>query len=715
MGAVLVFNNSNRREAMNYREREILTAILKEPSDYTIGQLAEKFHVSERSVRNDIKSINDFLKKTESGNLVLAERGTVKGNFLKKPTEIRRLQEEQDLYDDKLSKNERISVLSIILATSVGYITIAQMAEMLFVSKATMVKDIESAKKKLKGYGITINAYPNKGFKVSGPESEIRKFVWNEQEKPVVGHFIEGLIPNLKNIREKHSEVIRKLVEEQEHAHGYYLTDYSYQRLTAYIEIMLWRIADGCIAEEHRQSESEFAEMAQDIMKYISLYCSVVPLDSEVVLLSEILDTLRYLKAKEKNQEIVHIQIITRQFIEKVSEILNEDLEIDYELFEYLFNHLASVFRSGKVTYPQDSIFYEIANSNRHVFEAVRDSQHILENFAKRELSEVETVYITIHICAALERKKKQETSIRVALVCHGGIGSSQLLEARLKNSFNMEVVGVFSSHELRYISSEDADLIISTIPLDNSPIDYVKTSILVEGDDYLAIKEKLEEIRTKQTREGRAERRREDSEKVFINQLKSIIYSYDMPDNPNLAREIEYAAVSFFKKNKVKEEKEYIPYLHQLLSEEFIHINISCTDWKDAIRKSAVYLLEEGYISESYVEAMIRNVEINGAYIVISQGFAMPHADLDSGSYRTGMNLIRLSEPVRFGEGAETEVQFVCCLCAVDYKTHVKALINLVNILESAKFKKELLAAPTEKEVARIIREYEYNLEAQI
>ena len=78
-------------------------------------------------------------------------------------------------------------------------------------------------------------------------------------------------------------------------------------------------------------------------------------------------------------------------------------------------------------------------------------------------------------------------------------------------------------------------------------------------------------------------------------------------------------------------------------------------------------------------------------------------------GTIRVGMNLIRLKEPIDFGADEYGPVEFVCCLSAVDHKTHLKAFFNLVNMMQKPQFKEEMKAAKTAKEIALIIEKYEY------
>ncbi|MDR3376385.1 MAG: BglG family transcription antiterminator [Ancalomicrobiaceae bacterium] len=696
---------------MNYREREILFATLSEGSVNNITDLASRFGVSLRTVRNDINSINYFLEGINGGRLDVEEKGTIKSQVKTDISYISSIQADHHAYREKLSSDERLSLLSIILSVSADYITIAQLAAMIRVSKATIVKDIKQVRETLQSRGIQLLARPNKGFQVAGLESAIRRLIMDEQRTVVITRFLEELYPSFKAIRSKQRTLIGRIVTEQEHVHGFFLTDYSYEYVILYVQVMMWRIADGCHIDNLMPECNEFTTFADDITKYVSQYCNIITTTNESIILSSVLSELSYLKKSERNYEIVNIQIVTRRFIGKVSQNLGDDLQVDYDLFDSLYHHLAAVLSGEKKSFLSGSILFEIAKQYPLVFRAVANSQYVLEDYARRGLSDVEIAFVTMHICAALERKKNGENEVRVVLVCHGGIGSSQLLAAKLKNRFSFRIVDVLSAHKVQYINKDRADLIISTIPLESPPIDYVQTSLFLNDRDCIAINDKIEHVKYANTGVRNVHK---DEEICFINRLKSIIGNYDFPGSQEMVRQVEDAAIKFFDKTVNAKECTLSPYLHQFLTEPFIRLDLSCADWQTAVRESASILLEKGYITERYVDAMINNVIVNGPYIIISPDFAMPHAGLGAGALRTGMSLIRLKHPIAFGQEKSTEVGFVCCLSAVDYRTHVKALINLVNILASDTFKSDLGSAETPASAARVIREAEYALEEQ-
>lgn len=76
-----------------------------------------------------------------------------------------------------------------------------------------------------------------------------------------------------------------------------------------------------------------------------------------------------------------------------------------------------------------------------------------------------------------------------VAVVCHSGIGTSQLLMEKLKEHFNFQIVEVLSAHDARSITEEKVDFIISTVPLRGCRLDVHcsdwKDAMLIEKYEY--------------------------------------------------------------------------------------------------------------------------------------------------------------------------------------------------------------------------------------
>lgn len=693
---------------MKKRTQEILLEIINK-KETSIGNLAKSFEVSQRTIRNDLNTINEFLDSNNLSNLTLSSNGVIRK---KDDIEVAYdLISDKDFYTYKLSKEERKIMIAILLIESSEYITLSKIADILYVSRATIINDLGNVKEYLKSGNLTVISHANKGLRLEGMESDKRNFLLNIT---LSDKDYKNLITSLNNqnvLLENDMNKIHKIINEQEHAHGKYLTDSSYNKLKNYLMIAISRLNRGELIEPQNVVYKTTLPMAQDILKYIGQYCNTITTSDEESYLSKILNSLRYLKKNNENESMVKIQLITRQFIESISHELKMNLNDDYDFYQNLSNHLESIFRSENYNFLQNEFIDAVVIKNPNVIAAAKKYIDIIEKYAGREISDIEIAYITIHICAAIERKKNQEIAFHVILVCNGGIGTSQLLLAKLKTHYNFQIVDIVSAHDERNIINKNADLVISTVPLKNLDIDYVIVSPLFTDEDYIRVGSKIDEIRNHRNIPPRIEKK-EVTAKGLLNRLKSVFMEFEDQVPDELRHKITDVIFDYFDDDS-NENIDYTSlYLHHLLPSEHIELDVECDNWREAIRISAKRLLDEGYIEERYIDRMIANVEENGPYVVISSGFALPHEGIDSGTKKVGMNLIRLKNPIEFGDGEDSvEVKFVCCLSATDHNTHLKAFFNLVNMLGQDKFKKAIEDANSSYELSEIIRRYEYSI----
>ncbi|MDO4617774.1 MAG: BglG family transcription antiterminator [Lachnospiraceae bacterium] len=690
---------------MNKRQLDIIDEL--KYRTHTLETLAEKYEVSQRTIRNDINKINDWLYEQKSEPLQLQSGGriAVPGDY----SDSAVFEVEDDYYNYKLSKEERRRIASILLINSPGYITLGAIAEAVYVSRATIIGDLPDIKEFISEGGLQVHSHANKGLRVEGKESDKRKFLF--QLSAFEKREQEGGVTAV-NIEAGSKITIRKIISEQEQVHRLFLSDSSFLKIQKYIGIMLSRNLQGEYLEPQPAGEGEKFLFAQDIMKYIAQYFGIRTTVDEISWLSTMLSSCRYIKKQEFDIASVQIQMLTRQFIHRVSERLGNSLENDYEFFESLSNHMESMLASTAAEFPDNEALKEIIEDNEAVRSAVLAEVSEIEQYAGRSFSENEIMYIAIHVCAALERKKNREIAFHVVISCHAGIGTSQLLMERLKKHFNFQIVDIVSSHEAVTVTPEKADLIISTVPLTGCSVDHIVVSPILTDEDYIRVGSKIDALRNSRNLPSRTETE-ELSATGLIERLQPIVYD-SLPDEEArvLMKQLKREIRRYFNQSREAEEEIFAPALHHLLTPESIQLDVACEDWKSAIRASALPMLQAHMIEERYIDAMIRNVEENGPYIVLSPGFAVPHEGLEMGSVQVGMNLIRLKEPVFFGEEEQEPVEFVCCLSAVDHKTHLRALFNLVNMLSQTELKEALRQVRTPEEAARVIERYEYSLD---
>lgn len=691
---------------MNQRMTAIIH-ILKDSSEILrITDLAERFQVSQRTIRNDLNEINTLLKQNHLPKLTLQRSGQIicPDTF----DQILPFVLTGDFYIYKLSKEERKQVAAALLVNAPGYITLAEIAENLFVSRATIINDLDDIKAYIRENGLQVLSHANKGLRVTGPESQKRWFLL---------YLLQGDMSSQREFITRHISVqagnrviIQKILSEQEHAHKSFLTDTSFQGILLYLGILVNCNLQGEFLEPQPHEDGGKYCMAQDILRYIVQYCNVTTTEDDIRALCSLLNHARYMRRSSFEKDAVKIQMITRQFIAGISEELEINLNNDYDFFENLSNHLESVFSAPSASYPERSVIDEVLEDNQEVVAAVQRKLPMLSHYIERDITEMEVAYIAVYVCAAIERRKNKEIAFRVIVACHAGIGTSQLLMEKLKKRFNFQIVDIISAHEAKNVPHDKADFLISTVPLLDCKLDYIIVSPTFSDSDYTRVGNKIDALRDSRHLPSRISER-EISAKGMIEKLRPVVYESVPEEAPALMKKLRRIIRDYFNQSIEAEAEIFSPYLHHLLPQSNIELDVECTDWRDAVRKSAVKLVERGYIEHRYIDAMITNIEENGPYIVLSKGFAVPHEGLEQGSIRVGMYLIRLKNPVPFGAEELDPVEFVCCLSAVDHRTHLKAFFNLVNMLRDEEFKELLHICRTPEEAAAIIEKYEYSI----
>ena len=691
---------------MNNRMLAIVRELSGPRTSFTIDGLAERHQVSSRTIRNDLDAINESLEEHGLPPVTLARGGLIQvpESFSELLAEI----DPGDYYQYKLSPEERKRVVAAMLVGAADFLTLSSIADTLYVSRATIIHDLDDIKALVAKGGLEVQSYPNKGLRVLGAESAKRDFllklVREQGREQMVGDPTKII-----SLQAGNKIVIQKIVNEQEKVYDRQLTDQSFVNIVQYLGVLVNRNLQGAYIEPQSGNNPDTYLMALSILKFVCQYCNVQTTEDEIAYFSYVLADAKTIHTAGSAGDTLRIQMLTRQLISRLSEELGVDLTDDYDFYENLSNHLISVAAVDQLDITLSPIVEEVIEEHPDVQEAIEKQSHLLEQCEGRSLSRVEIGCIVLHVCAALERKKNKEIAFHVVVACHAGIGTSQLLLERLKKNFNFRIVDIISAHGASEVTPEQADLIISTVPLSGCAVETVTVSPLLSDEDYLRIGTKIDTLRNSRHLPTRIEEKGITANGL-MERLVPLIHEIAPEQEKPLVRAIRKEVRHYLRQSVESEAEIFAPYLHHLLTVDHIQLDVECQDWKEAIAASAQPLLEGKYIESNYIEAMIQNTLDNGPYYLLSPGFAMPHAGLEEGSVKVGMNLIRLKEPVVFDD-EEDPVEFVCCLSAIDHRTHLKAFFNLVNLLQKEGFKDQLRQCRTPEEMTSVIEHMEYTL----
>ncbi|MPQ44910.1 PTS sugar transporter subunit IIA [Clostridium tarantellae] len=146
---------------------------------------------------------------------------------------------------------------------------------------------------------------------------------------------------------------------------------------------------------------------------------------------------------------------------------------------------------------------------------------------------------------------------------------------------------------------------------------------------------------------------------------------------------------------------------ISKFLDEDVIELDVNVENWEEAVKKAGELLVKKGLVQKEYVQAMINTVKEMGAYIVISEGIAMPHGRPEDGVNAVGVSLITLKTPVEFGNKEYDPVKVVICLCAKNHESHIELLKNLMVVLEDDEFVKKIDLCKSKKDIIDLLERY--------
>lgn len=682
---------------MNRRQMDILGRIIEDPKFYKVSKLAQITNMSSRTIYNDLVDIHDHFLRQGLDIITFNDNGCIEINEEKELNEF--LLDKIKFDDYELNTEERKSIIICLLLLSTDYITIQSISDLIYCSRSTIMKDIKKIKDEIKKDKIILISHPNKGYIVQGEEIDIRdKFIEICMKNIfIIKIFFRDKIENKFNLSKTSLDKINRIVLREMIKNKFSLTDDSLYVLEYYLFFSIKRIELGNYIEEYKAKNKNYYELVKNMFFNIEELKEEKDIESEISYLSELMGNLHFSKKIDIEVSLVTIQLLVRIFIEEMSSTLNIDLFLDKDLFSNLSNHMIDILnKKSPEIYETNELTYYV-EKNKDIISLIKENIYVFENYISRALTETEIAYLGLHISASLEKFKIINRDLRVLIICNSGVGTVQLLKARLARTYSFTIVDTVSVFQLSSYDLSNIDLIISTVYLNNM-VDKpnVSVSVNLNDKDMEKINSVISLISDNTLLLNKSE---VDKQEVLIRKIAPLVDKYD-----GLLELVQNTINNYFTSRKATN----VGSLSSFLTEEMITLNVDAADWEEAIHRSVVAFNNNSMVTEQFEKEIINSIKNYGSYIVISEGVAFPHAGFDQGAIKTGFTFTRLKKPIILGENSTSSVDLIFGLSAADNKTHLDALFSLIELVNNIEFKEELRKAKTKEEVINCIKKYE-------
>lgn len=507
----------------NERSKKILAILLEKREPVVTSELAEKFAVSSRTIRNDLSSMQEWL--TDNGANLIKKPGV--GIWIKTTNEKRNQLKHKLLKlsecDQQLFSVEREKFILKRLLQNESY-TIKSLADELYVSRTTIYKSLEQVEKWLAKYDLSLERKRHYGIRLCGQEKDWRKAVAdllvdlkdNEELKKILyytdDNFKNSRIDSqtYKELRSLFGDIDFRQIEEilsiAEREKNFLFTDDAFVGLVIHIAISIERLRQNKDIEmkaeqlDNLRKEKEFI-IAKFIVEKVNEKFGIKVPDAETgyislhILGAKVQQNIATKNIKEviKNTDSKVISI-ARSIIDITEDVLNVELKKDEQLFLGLILHLRPAI--NRLQYGlslRNPLLDNIKANYPAIFGAAWASSIVFQKQLNLTVTEEEIGYLALHIGAALERTKAR---VKAVIVCSSGVGTSQLVASRLeKRLANLEILAVVSAHEIANMDLDNVDIILTTIPLNNSIRPVLRISYLVTDNDLEQIENKIGQI----------------------------------------------------------------------------------------------------------------------------------------------------------------------------------------------------------------------------
>ncbi len=466
------------------KKHSMIVKYLTEKEEYvTAEELSQQLAVSVRTIKRYIQDLNYFFSKY--GAEILSTKGI--GYKLKGPVkEIRRISEEAGKYIEGFQMDDstegRITKI-VCTFLNKSYTNAEELSDTLNLSIASTNKLIANVKSILKEYDLNIISKPFHGSKIVGEETKVRALILNYAIKSDENNILEV---RLNSVSKQEIKEVEEIITEALNASNIILADKDFNILLARVLISVARIRKNCIIGRNTFKESYRLHNYDSIKAIMNTIGRKLDLDideNEVLYVSSssgisIYDYNTRMKLTVDTKDVVNK--LVEEALREISLVTDLNFTEDSDFVDALVMHLKIFMNRFKAGISAKN---PLLKQIKAKFPMETNLATIMAKKLKEEfnvtLDEDEIGFITMHFGAAVERRKNTGGK-KVCIICHYGIGTSQLLAEKLKQRIsNINIVGTYPVRYLDIALKADIDFIVSTVKLDKKdfkvPVLYIE------------------------------------------------------------------------------------------------------------------------------------------------------------------------------------------------------------------------------------------------
>lgn len=472
------FNNDNRICK--------ILQILEHKRSASLEYLEKKLNVSAKSIKNDIKELNEIF---DGNALIQFKLGKYK-LYVLEYKQFEKIKENLYLHDDFFnSPKKRMAYVMNRLMNDKNPVLTEDLAFEMSIGRTTLVGDLKKIREALKKYNIKIVGKTNTGLKLQGEEIDIRLFILeNLYEEIYKDHELDY------DVKEELDKIFSDLK----------LEGSTRKQIIKFLTVLIDRVVNGNPIKELNEKYEDLIytkqiNVANDISDRIEKIFGIKIPDNERVFMTLPIVGMRTPMDidRVKNLEI------TEDVIELVLDIIKLiKLEMDITItpgnlldeFTYHISFMLNRLKYGiKIKNP---VLDEIKEKYMVPYKLAELTKMLIEDRTKKKVSKDELGFLAVYFSVFIsENSYEQNKLCSIAIICGTGKITARLIAAQLRKIVDIDTkLEMFSDSQVNKELLDQFDLVLSTIKFECdtvTPIIYLK-----EIFDENQLKNKIESVR---------------------------------------------------------------------------------------------------------------------------------------------------------------------------------------------------------------------------
>ncbi|WP_418566186.1 BglG family transcription antiterminator [Peptacetobacter sp.] len=686
----------------------LLMKFLSKKSFITLADIENSLEITRRQAKYRIQKLNDLLNEEKVTPILISSSNTkdivVSDDTKKVINSLLKDIDQNDVY--YLSKKERLIYMYLMLFINKDHLTLNDFIDSLQVSRSTVLLDLKELTQTLEEINIHIKNDRKRGYYLVGSEMEIRRFM------------MKNVIYTLAD--EDNNKVFDIFIND------FYLDDFTYSKVyiselaekhnirfveNRLIEFIYIFIFLNTRMQSEKYSSDEIVGLIDiDAMSYMKEYKFSYELLKKYNTTENITKAdVNYIAAwilgisfgdiNEDTKDCVLISDLIGKMMTRFESLSGVHYKNTEEIFIQLYSHFRPAYYRLLFKLPIfNPVCDKVKEEYPELYQLVEQTMKPFNIIFGEEIPAGEIAYLTMHFSTIYSGKKginieKQKTAL---VVCSNGIGSSAILYNELASMFpELHFLSPIDSSKLSDFS-EKVDIIFATNYLENIPNINIP---IIHVSPVMSIAERYQVMREVYMQLGSG-----FLKKTNVDVVMDIISKHaDIQNRDALYNEL----INYFSEidNISNKDKENELHLLDMVRENIIRLNIEAENWEEAVRLSYEPLLENGFITQKYIDETVRIMNSVGPYVVITKHTALLHTKPESGALSCAMGIGVLKNPINFGSIEHDPIKYIFSLSAIDNHTHLCAMAELLELFNDDKFFMFLDTANDSEEVIEYIK----------